>query len=353
MSEGKERTAIGLRDRCDLRQTPATQKAYFDGELNAWVLTRYDDVAAAFRSAELSPVNAKSTTEGKATEGKATDDALRLKARAETVAALSGAALQMWSDEITGIAHELLRDMGANSRADLVGQFTRPLCRRIALLITRPSTSGEDLLFQLAAEVSRAAEEPYDSTLSAQAKAAGAELKKHFSAGPDSLRESGFVALSQTLARLLARCWLAMLQNPAEWSRLREEPQLMGSAVEELLRYAGLTEILFRMAATDLDLNGIPIRKGERVMLRVSAANRDPDKFEGATSLHIAAKRGGQLTLGLGKHACVGAPLIRMILSTTTQLLVDRFPSAQIAGDIKWGGGSGFCFPEAIPVQLY
>lgn len=155
MSEGKERTAIGLQDRCDLRQAPAAQEAYFDEERNVWVLTRYEDVAAAFRCAELLPVSTKSTI-----EGKTSDDTPRLKARAETVAALSPAALEMWSEEITGIARELLRDMGADGHADLVGQYARPLCQRIALLITRPSTSGEDFLFQLAVEVSRAARNP-------------------------------------------------------------------------------------------------------------------------------------------------------------------------------------------------
>jgi hypothetical protein len=348
MSEGKPPAAIGLRDPCDLRHAPATQKPYFDGELNAWVLTRYEDVAAAFRSAELMPVNVTSTI-----EGTIADDTPRLKARAETIAALSSAALQKWNDEITGIGHELLHEMEASRHVDLIGQYARPLCEKIAVVVTCPSTSRQDLLLELASEISRAAAEPYDSKLAERAEVAGAELKKYFSSGPRSLRGSGFVALSQTLARLLARCWLALLQNPAEWTLLHDRPELMGNAVDELLRYAGLTEILFRMAAADLDLNSVRIRKGERVMLRISAANKDPDKFRDAKLLHIAAKRGGQLTLGLSKHACVGAPLIRMILATTTQLLIEHFPSAKIAGEIEWSGGSGFCFPAAIPVLLY
>jgi cytochrome P450 len=269
------------------------------------------------------------------------------------VKALSSPTLYAWGSEAAAYARELLSELQTRSYGDLVGQYAQPLCRQIAFTITKPCSSDQNLLLELAAQVSAAAAEPYDRNLAARGKVASSALQRYFPEGPpDSLRESGFVAISQTLARLMARCWLALLQNPLEWRRLHLDPPLISIAVEELLRYAGLTQLLFRMAAEDVNLNGISIRKGERLVLIITAANRDPEKFDNASSLNTAAQRGGQLTLGLGGHSCVGAPLLRMLLITATQPLIERFPSARVVGDIEWGGGSGFCFPKSLNVSF-
>jgi cytochrome P450 len=325
-----------------------TRNAYFDTTLDAWVLSTYDDVMAAFRSDVLRPASAFTTS-----LPETVDDEPRLRMRAETTAALSPAQLETWRAETTRYASELVSFWKSGSPVDLLTKYARPLCEHLALLITRPLEKDVAHLFDLAAQVSAAAAEPSDRTLAAKGDECDAELAKHFTEGPSPLRQSGFVALSQTLPALLSRFWLALVEHPAEWTRLHDEPALMRKAVEELFRYTGLAEQLFRIATADVTLNGITIRAGQRVMLRIQAANRDAACFTPAHTLDSSVPREPHLSLGIGRHSCVGGPLLRMITAASTGVLVQRFRSATLAGQIEWRGGSGFRFPAALNVILH
>ena len=119
-----------------------------------------------------------------------------------------------------------------------------------------------------------------------------------------------------------------------------------------MLRYAGLARILFRRAIEDIDLNGVAIRKGERIVLRVFAANRDPVRFSDPGRLDVMRHGTGQLTLGTGPHACVGASLIRVAAVTITSPLLERFARAELVEPVEWKGGSGFCTPVSLLVRL-
>ena len=77
----------------------------------------------------------------------------------------------------------------------------------------------------------------------------------------------------------LGNAWYALLQHPEQWRLLHEHPELTEQAVEELLRYAGLTRLIAREATEDLDIHGSVIRKGQRIILRIVAGNRDPQRF--------------------------------------------------------------------------
>ena len=118
-----------------------------------------------------------------------------------------------------------------------------------------------------------------------------------------------------------------------------------------MLRYAGLTRLLFRRAIEDLDINGTRIRSGERVILRIVAANKDPERFPHPDQMDWHQGK-GHLALGAGLHSCVGASLIRMAAITITRPLVERFASAEILSPIEWQGGSVFRSPASLPVLL-
>lgn len=122
--------------------------------------------------------------------------------------------------------------------------------------------------------------------------------------------------------------------------------------MEELLRYAGVARILSRTATEDIDLNGIPIRKGDRIFLRIFAANHDPARFAEPKKLDCARRDAGHFAFGAGGHACVAANLVRTAAITMTLPLLTRFTSAQLARQVEWHGGSTMRSPVSLWVVL-
>jgi hypothetical protein len=332
-------------DHLDSPIAPEIKAPYFDDELGAWVLSRYDDVLAAFRSPVLVPTSAKNKS-----NKTAPDESARLKLRAEARSALSLRHLQKWQKILLPEVNALTRSLPNNQPVDLVAKFARPLCLTLAVAVTGADPKDASRLEGLARHVSEAAAEPYDPEVRSRAAAANTRLRPCFHAGPEALRDSGFVALSHTLPCLLANAWFALLQHPHQWKLLHHRPALIAKAVEEMLRYAGLTRLLFRRAIDDLDLNSIHVRRGDRVVLRITAANKDPERFRHPNQMDWAHQGKGHLALGAGLHSCVGASLIRMAAITITRPLVERFAYAEIVGPFEWQGGSVFRSPSSLPV---
>jgi cytochrome P450 len=334
-------------DRLDSSIAPEIEDPYYDDDLEAWVLSRHADVLAAFRSSGLWPTgpNSKKSVE-------APDEKGNLQMRAETLDALSPTQLREWRERMTPVVRELIGGLPTDRTVDLVADCARPLCLTLAGMATGVDPQDAERLRQVAEPVCASAAEPYDQGLRVSAKSANAELHGCFHSGPEALRDSGFVALSHTLPSLLANAWYALLQNPREWRLLHEQSGLMEQAMEELLRYAGLTRILFRRAIEDIDLNGVAIRKGERIVLRIFAANHDPERFADPGRFDVMRRGTGQLTLGTGSHACVGASLIRMAAITITSPLLERFAWAKLVEPVEWKGGSGFRTPVSLLVCL-
>jgi cytochrome P450 len=142
------------------------------------------------------------------------------------------------------------------------------------------------------------------------------------------------------------------MRYPQQWNLLHRQPELVEQAIEELLRYAGLVRILGRMATADIDINGALIRSGDRIILRIIAANRDPERFSHPNQVDLARRNAGHLTLGAGPHACVAANLIRMAAIAITWPLVQMVASANLSCPIDWQGGSGFRSPRSLRVHL-
>jgi cytochrome P450 len=116
------------------------------------------------------------------------------------------------------------------------------------------------------------------------------------------------------------------------------------------LRFAGLTRLLFRRALADTTINGLAVRKGERVILCLLAANHDPDRYPDPHHLWVMRPRIGHVSLGAGRNACVGAPLIRMASVAETLALVERFSGIRLLEPVEWRGGSGFLSPVRLAV---
>jgi cytochrome P450 len=335
-------------DQLDSRYPPEMEDPYFDDHLGAWVLSRHADILAAFRASSLWPSSPNDRDGGELPAA----DIERLKMRWQTIEALSPTQLRAWRERIIPEVDELMNRLPSEEPVDLMDGYARPLCLSLAAMVTGIPRGAAEGLREMARWVSASAAEPYDSAVRLGAKAANAQLRVCFHSGPEPLRDAGFVALSQTLPCLLGNAWCALVENPQEWRLLHQQPELTEQAIEELLRYAGLARTLFRKATADLDLNGCSIRKGERIILRIVAGNRDPERFLDPQRLDVTRRDGGHFTLGAGPHSCVAAGLIRMVATTLTYPLLQRFRSARLALPIRWQGGSGFRSPSSLWVSF-
>ncbi|MEZ4711472.1 MAG: cytochrome P450 [Caldilineaceae bacterium] len=149
------------------------------------------------------------------------------------------------------------------------------------------------------------------------------------------------VAGHETTVNLIGNGALALLRHPAQLAKLKAEPSLIESAVEELLRYDGpVDRATMRFAAEDVELGGQLIRRGQAVSVALTSANRDAAYFAQPDEVDIARADNRHLAFGFGVHYCVGAPLARMEGQIAINTLVQRLPNLRLAvavEELQWG----------------
>jgi cytochrome P450 len=116
----------------------------------------------------------------------------------------------------------------------------------------------------------------------------------------------------ETTMNLIASGFLSLLRSPVSIEQLRTRPEIVGSAVEELLRFESPVQHTARIAPDDMQLGGKTIRKGSRVVAVLAAANRDPNRFPDPDHLDLLRSDNRHLAFGWAAHFCFGAPLARM-----------------------------------------
>jgi pimeloyl-[acyl-carrier protein] synthase len=116
----------------------------------------------------------------------------------------------------------------------------------------------------------------------------------------------------ETTMNLIASGFLSLLRSPVSFEQLRTRPEIVGSAVEELLRFESPVQHTARIAPDDMQLGGKTIRKGSRVVAVLAAANRDPNRFPDPDHLDLLRSDNRHLAFGWAAHFCFGAPLARM-----------------------------------------
>lgn len=143
-----------------------------------------------------------------------------------------------------------------------------------------------------------------------------------------------FVAGHETTMNLIGNGMNALLHNPDQLEQLRSDPTLITSAVEELLRFDGPVHVTARTATVDgLVVGDHTFAKGDTVVTLISAANRDPQRFEHADRLDITRNDSHHLAFSYGIHYCLGAALARLEGQVTIGSLVARFPKMQVVTD--------------------
>ena len=133
------------------------------------------------------------------------------------------------------------------------------------------------------------------------------------------------IAGNETTTNLIGNGVLALLRHPEQLQRLRDDPSLIPSAVDELLRFDSPVQTDFRRALTDCEVNGFPLKQRDNIVVLLGAANRDPDVFENADALDVARGDRSHLSFGRGIHHCIGAPLARLEGRVVLEVLLERF----------------------------
>jgi cytochrome P450 len=141
----------------------------------------------------------------------------------------------------------------------------------------------------------------------------------------------------ETTINLIGNGLLALLQNPDQLQKLHARPDLIDSAVEEIMRYDNPVQISYRSAAEDVEIGGKCIYKGQLVNSILGAGNRDPERFSEPDRFDIARDAGRHLGFGLGIHFCLGAPLVRLEAQTAFTAMLRRFPKLSLATEtLEW-----------------
>ncbi|MGH9389970.1 MAG: cytochrome P450 [Vicinamibacteria bacterium] len=145
------------------------------------------------------------------------------------------------------------------------------------------------------------------------------------------------VAGNETTRNALSGGMIALAENPDERAKLRAKPELMPSAVEEIVRWTSPVINFRRTATRDTELRGRKIREGDKILLVYASANRDEEEFEDAQRFKVDREPNYHVGFGIGNHFCLGANLARMELQTMMSELFRRLPDIDVA-------------PGAVPV---
>lgn len=139
------------------------------------------------------------------------------------------------------------------------------------------------------------------------------------------------IAGNLTTSDLIGNGVNLLLRNPDQLAKLKADPDLIGPAVEEILRVESPTEITGRVASHDMEVGGCPVRKSQVMTMMLRGANHDPDVFPDPDRFDITRKLGPHVAFGGGSHICIGAPLARLEAQVALPMLFERFPNLRLA----------------------
>ncbi len=157
----------------------------------------------------------------------------------------------------------------------------------------------------------------------------------------------------ETTRNLIGNGMYTLLQHPQQMAELREKPEMIRSAVEELLRYESPVQFTARVLKEDIEVCGQQIRKGWTVLCMLGAANRDPKQFNEPNQLNLKRLNNQHLAFSAGLHFCIGAQLARLEGQVALLNLVQRFPEMKLTGPRpEWASTFGLRGLKSLPVIM-
>jgi cytochrome P450 len=238
--------------------------------------------------------------------------------------------LRSWADEINASVRNSLAIAGAlavNGATNGGADGTRA-CAVADAIPTANADVAEALREYFLREIARREADPGDDLVSASIPALRAgELSR------DELVAMAMLVLfagGDTTTNLINNGLFALATHPEAYDRLRREPDLIGSAVEEILRYDSPVQSVMRYPKHDTTVGGTDVPGGGAVVVLLGAANRDPGTFEDPDRFDVTRRPNRHLAFGDGIHSCVGAQLARLQGQIALGAVVERFPQLRL-----------------------
>jgi cytochrome P450 len=338
-----------------------------------WVLTRYDDVVEVLRDAERFSSDrmaylAYELSDAERAEYKPLFDVLsqwmvfrdppdhtRLRRLLNT--RFTPRAVEQYRPRVRAIVQDLLADLERRHTVDIVNDFAYLVPLTVILELLGAPALDRDLIKEWSEKLGvfffLRADEPRRREIACEGVTSLVEylqpLVEEKRARPSMDLLSALVAAQEqgdlseqevistcvllvfggheTTMNLIANGTLAFVQHPDQWARLRLEPELMEPAVEELLRYDGSVKATVRWAKAEVEVGDRTIHAGDKVLLALSAANRDPAHFPDPDTLDITRDPNPHVAFAHGIHVCLGAPLARLEGQEAFAGLTQRLPA--------------------------
>ncbi|MFI1032646.1 cytochrome P450 [Streptomyces sp. NPDC020951] len=368
-------------------QAPLTKVRLWDGS-ESWLVTRYAEQRAILGDPRVSADTDSPGYPTKASpqggEGKLSfimmDDPEHARLRRMVTAPFAIKKVEALRPAVQRIVDDLIDELLAGPRpADLVERFALPLpslviCELLGVpyddhaffqdntktMVHRDATpeqrgkASREVAGYLAALIGKRLADPREDLLSSIAGRITAGEIDHQQATEMALLL--LIAGHETTANMIALGTLALFQNPDQLALLREsdDPKLVASAVEELLRYLHITHLGRRRAAVaDIEIAGQVVKAGDGLIMANEIANRDPEVFPDPDRLDITRDARRHVAFGFGVHQCLGQPLARMELQVVYGTLYKRIPTLRLAGsldDVRFKHDAFIYGVHALPV---
>jgi cytochrome P450 len=354
--------------------------------LGFWVLSRYGDIAPLLRDPRLGHELANGNPgDFLGAEGASMlfrDPPAHTRLRSLVSRAFTPRMLDRLRPRIYHIVDGALDEARQSGQIDVISDLAFPLpatvisemlglpvedyqqCRRWTNALTRTldpvmspdevdeiSTAIVEFRLYLSDQVSQRRARPGEDLITAliAAEQAGDRLSHEELISTISLL---FVAGHETTTNLIGNGFLALLRNQDELRRLREDPALLRTGIEELLRYDSPVQFIIRTVKEPITVGGAHMTLGDPVLLLVGAANRDPEVFRDPEVLDVGRPDVKHLSFGGGIHFCLGSVLARMEGQIAIGALVDLFDEFELVTDtLQWRKHINLRGLESLPVR--
>jgi Cytochrome P450 len=358
----------------------------------SWFLTRYDDLVSAYKNTKLFSSDKKKEFSPKygdsllyehhTTSLVFNDPPAHTRVRRLIMGALSPRAIAEMEPDLVALVDRLLDTIAAKGSCELIGDFASaipvqvignlldvPMEEReplrdwsLAILgalepvigpdaFARGNKAVKEFLAYLETLVARRRTKPGNPERDVLTRLIQGEDNGERLTEKELLHNCIFLlnAGHETTTNLIGNGLVALSENPAEKTRLIENPGLIKTAVEEILRFESSNQLGNRMTTAQLELGGITLAAGTPVTLCIGAANRDPAQFANPEHLNIGRSPNRHLAFGTGAHQCAGMALARLEGAIAISRFLARFPGYALKGSLVRGGRVRFRGFSSVP----